>query len=688
MDDELKERIAYKFWALREMNLDLRDGMVELEDKNQSLKEDLSKLEDKNESLKKDLTNLEYKNNSLQANVRELLKNNNQLQQVVQDNQNTINYLSIQSNYLNQKIKKEEKRKSIEQRKLSNFKTTFEKDKIDIEKKNLQNSKNYITNFIINNFVKEFEEKKDNISKFTKTLTQYMNKFTKEFMTYNQIFIQTFKVNSQEIIKNYNVNHISFSIEHINFIVIGKAGTGKSTFINESLLLPQNKRAKVGDGLSVTEKSNLYCSEKLGMIRMWDTQGIDYKISQDYILNEVKRIVNEGLEKGPDYYINIILYCTSGNRFQEEDGKMIYEIMKLYPMDNLPVIITQLQSYFKEDAEKMELIIRKILAKYLENQIVEKIEIKSVVAKDKKVEEKIFRAKGIPELFRCSFDLMSRAITSATFKKFSQDIENICKKFVDVKIDFIHKIFKNEMEILEIAKDKFADNSEKYFKNEDKIYKKLSKDNIYNKIEDKNYFINNFTQIMSYKFIDIFNNLNNLNESCQSKNKPLVLIFIQDRLERLKKILNDCSENVFGEIYKQLFQEFLSELHLKQSSRKKEFETNYDIIDSSEINENFKYQLFGYFKNEFFKYFFCIILKLFMNDLKNILIDNYEKELKENEEMKKIINLKAENSLKYVTRNLKEKLLNELDKYFREPIKERVNQIKKSINIDFEFPEY
>ena len=589
MDEDEKKRIGYKFLALHEMNLDLRYGMGKLVEKNESLKEDLSKLEDKNESLKKDVEKLIYKNYSLQS--------------AINNNINQINFLNRQNNYLNQKIEEEEQRKNIEQQKLYSFKMTFEKDKINIEKKNLQNSKNYITNFIINNFVKEFEEKKDNKSKFTKTLTQYMNKFTKEFMTYNQIFIQSFKVNSQEIIKNYNVNHISFSIEHINFIVIGKAGTGKSTFINESLLLPQNKRAKVGDGLSVTEKSNLYCSEKLGMIRMWDTQGIDYKISQDYILNEVKRLVNEGLEKGPDYYINIILYCTSGNRFQEEDGKIIYEIMKLYPMDNLPVIITQLQLYFKEDAKKMELIIRKILAKYLENQIVEKIEIKSVVAKDKKVEEKIFRAKGIPELFRCSFDLMSRAITSATFKKFSQDIENICKKFVDAKIDFIQKIFKNEMEILEIAKDQFTDSSEKYFKDEDKIYKKLSKDNIYIKIVDKNYFINNFTQIMSYKFIDIFNNLNNLNESCQSKNKPLVLIFIQDRLERLKKILNDCSENVFGEIYKQLFQEFLSELHLKQSSRKKEFETNYDIIDSSEINENFKYQLFGYFKMSFLNIF-------------------------------------------------------------------------------------
>ena len=33
---------------------------------------------------------------------------------------------------------------------------------------------------------------------------------------------------------------------------------------------------------------------------MWDTQGLDYKISQEYILNEVKRIFEDGLNKGPD----------------------------------------------------------------------------------------------------------------------------------------------------------------------------------------------------------------------------------------------------------------------------------------------------------------------------------------------------------------------------------------------------
>ena len=32
---------------------------------------------------------------------------------------------------------------------------------------------------------------------------------------------------------------------------------------------------------------------------------------------------------------------------------------------------------------------------------------------------------------------MGRVITSATFKKFSQDIENLCKNYVDEKIKFL-----------------------------------------------------------------------------------------------------------------------------------------------------------------------------------------------------------------------------------------------------------
>ena len=58
------------------------------------------------------------------------------------------------------------------------------------------------------------------------------------------------------------------------------------------------------------------------MVRNWDTQGIVYKGNPETILNEIKNWVNNGLEKMPDFYINIIWYCTNVNssRFQEKNN--------------------------------------------------------------------------------------------------------------------------------------------------------------------------------------------------------------------------------------------------------------------------------------------------------------------------------------------------------------------------------
>ena len=59
--------------------------------------------------------------------------------------------------------------------------------------------------------------------------------------------------------------------------------------------------------------------------------------------------------------------------------------------------------------------------------------------------------------------MTGRAITSTTFKKFSDDIENLCKEFVDSKTSFIEKRPIYEMEILDAAKKISINNSEKIF---------------------------------------------------------------------------------------------------------------------------------------------------------------------------------------------------------------------------------
>ena len=741
------------------------------EDKKDSMEKDLSdmkynysilnkkynNLESQYNDNKYQITKLEWENNSNKKQITKLEKENN-------SNKKQIKNLITKNENLNYQLQKERKIREQKEENFQKMKNAFEKSMQTIEIKNIEESKKYIEKYIANVFLKEFEVKKEKKSEFKISLTSRMQTFTQEFMTFCHKFINCFKSNTDKIIKEFDVKNNN-TIEHINFIVIGKAGVGKSSFINESLKLSENKRAKEGIGLSVTKESILYNSDKLKMVRMWDTQGLDYNITQEYILNEVKRIVEDGLKKGPDHYINIILYCTMGDRFQNEDGKLIKEIMKLYPFDNLPVVITQLQAYFKQKAQKMEEAIRNILDNYLDNKIVKKIEIKSIVARDFIDEVSDFKceAYGIPELLRLSFDIMGRSISSATCKKLSRDIENLCKDFVDKKILYIQNIFKYEMEILELAKRFFVeelDEDDDYFGNKKKHKKKeLSECNMYRKIENPNFFVDNFCKIMSDKFIDIFNNLesgniqlnqiniangneneekknneqeknnnqeNNIKENTQQKNmpnkinqqekkeeekkkkkeeneeqkenkeeekdvndKPAVAFLVEERLEKLRKSLDEASNKTFEKIFKNRYQNYLIDLQREQSIKNKEFNDNSQIIDVLAIENNFKEKLLTYFKNEFFKIFFCIILKLFMNNLNDILMMNVQKELKENENVQKIISQKAENSLKTITEKLKKNLIYQLDEFMRKK-RDAMKKAKKANefdkeNVDFAF---
>ena len=645
----------------------------------------------------------------------------------------------------NQRIQKENNFKKM--------KNAFEQRQQELEKINVEESEKYIDKYISNVFLKEFEIENEKEVGFKTSLISLMKNFIQEYMNFCDKFINTFKLNTEKIINEFDIKNNN-PIEHINFIVIGKAGVGKSSFINESLLLSKEKRAKEGDGLSVTRESNLYISDKLKMIRMWDTQGLDYKVTQEFILNEIKRLVEDCRKKGPDHYINIILYCTHGfdDRFQNEDGELIYEIMKLYPLDNLPVVITQLQSYLKLKAKKMEKTIRGVLDNYLDHKIVEKIEIKSIVARDYEDEENSYKAYGIPELLRLSFDIMGRSISSATCKNIIDIIVKLCENFMDKKILYVKNLFKYEMELLEVAKNLFVDDLEQEEVEEEEEEnnllnngnkKELSEHNRYGKIENPNFFVDNFCKIISDKFIRIFRNLesgnmnineieenqiqennnneinninenivqennnemNNINENAiqnniqneninqqeeenKEKDEPLIKSFIKENLEKLRKSIDQSSNKVFEKVFKKRYDIYLNELRAEQSEKNREYKDNTNILDTYNAEKNFKEKLLPYFKNAYFKIFFCIILKIFMNNLNDILKKIVKKELIENDDVKKIITQKAEISLKNITENLKKNLNSELDVFMK--AKEEKNNKKKpkefdNRDVDFQF---
>lgn len=623
----------------------------------------------KQKIMEDDILNLKQNNEEKNKIISDLTKKN-------EIHTQEINQLNKENKNLKKKQEEEEEIKRQQMKNIINCEKKFNKDKENIRINKINESKMEINKIIINEYVKEFENEEGKKSNFTNSLINFISSFTKEFMRFNQDFLESFRKNSEKIIQEYDTDKNNIIINHINFIVIGSAGVGKSSFINESLIL-ENNRAKEGKGESVTKKSTLYTSNKLTMIRMWDTPGIDFKISQESILEEIKKIVNDGLKKGPDYFINIILYCIKGDRFQEEEGNLIYKIMQLYPADDLPVIITQLQSYFEDDVPENEKEIRKILYKYLDKNIVDKIEIKDIVSRDKVDKNTIIKARGIPKLLRCSFDIMGRSITSATFKKFSEDIENLCREYVDKKLDYIGNIFKDEKELFEKSLSFIEEDNDNFFDDNDKKYIniKLSYENQYSLKNEKSFFSENFISILKSKMFEIHENLNNI--KYKSDDKPAVYFFLEEKIKLLKGILEHLTKKIFEDFYKKKFPDYYNDLQMQQNELNKEYGTNSQLFNGKEIKEEYRKELFVFFNNEFFKIFLCIIINLFKNNLRKILIENYKQYLIENQI---IISQKAEKSLKNVTDKLKKKLLNELDKYFPNEISIIENKKAESLN--------
>ena len=137
----------------------------------------------------------------------------------------------------NQRIEKENNFKRM--------KNAFEQSQQELEKTNVEESEKYIEKYISNVFLKEFEIENGKEVRFKTSLISLMQNFTQEFMNFCNKFINTFKLNTDKIIKEFDIKNNN-PIEHINFIVIGRAGVGKSSFINESLVLNEEKRAKEG----------------------------------------------------------------------------------------------------------------------------------------------------------------------------------------------------------------------------------------------------------------------------------------------------------------------------------------------------------------------------------------------------------------------------------------------------------
>jgi predicted GTPase len=84
-----------------------------------------------------------------------------------------------------------------------------------------------------------------------------------------------------------------FEVNHLNVLLVGPSGVGKSCLINSILELDDDKKAETEITKPTTKTFNMYESEKKPNIRLIDSRGIekgDYNI--DSLLNEITKYYN------------------------------------------------------------------------------------------------------------------------------------------------------------------------------------------------------------------------------------------------------------------------------------------------------------------------------------------------------------------------------------------------------------
>ena len=148
-------------------------------------------------------------------------------------------------------------------------------------------------------------------------------------------FKEYFKNKAEDYYKEA-IKEFSKKTKHLNILLIGKSGVGKSTLINAIL---KEDKAKTQLGRPCTKCNEYYESEN---IRLWDTQGIELKKEKNSgnVLKEAEELIKKNNNLGnSDKYIHCVWYCTTGQRFEDLEEKLVKNLINVYNDNWLPLII-------------------------------------------------------------------------------------------------------------------------------------------------------------------------------------------------------------------------------------------------------------------------------------------------------------------------------------------------------------
>lgn len=138
---------------------------------------------------------------------------------------------------------------------------------------------------------------------------------------------------------------------HVNIIIAGKTGVGKSTLINAAF---REHLAETGMGKPVTSCCRRI--EKEGVpIRIYDTVGLELNEERKrQSIDEIRGLIQEKIDQGPEHadeFIHCVWYCvqSDSDRFEESEQEFVRMIAEEC---DIPVILVITKAYLKKHAKE------------------------------------------------------------------------------------------------------------------------------------------------------------------------------------------------------------------------------------------------------------------------------------------------------------------------------------------------